>query len=68
MYQNNSMLCNNEKQKTTGLVKRIYCQVKLWSRNQKTRRQLQQLPPRLLQDIGVSQAQADTEADKSFWQ
>ena len=68
MLQFSSVLHTDDKGRMTGLIKHIYCQFQLWSRNQKTRRQLKQLPSRLLEDIGVTQGQADTEAAKPFWE
>ena len=67
MIQNSSVFAGHETGRSDFLIKRIFCQIKLWDRNRKTRRQLEQLPTRLLNDIGVTQRQADAEAAKSFW-
>ena len=38
-----------------------------WWRNARTRRQLADLPPHLLHDIGVSRDEAEREAARAFW-
>jgi len=68
MIQVSSVSGEHKAGRSEDLVKRVFCQIKLWNRNRKTRRQLQQLPARLLNDIGVTRHQAETEAAKSFWQ
>lgn len=43
-------------------------QVTKWSLRHRTRHQLRDLPNYMLEDIGVSRAEARQEADKRFWQ
>jgi len=42
--------------------------LKIWQQRYRQRRQLAQLEAFQLADIGISYAQAQTEADKPFWQ
>lgn len=42
--------------------------VTLWSVRRRTRMELKHLEPEILDDIGLSRIQADTEAEKPFWQ
>lgn len=39
-----------------------------WAMRARTRAQLRDLPPHILEDIGVTEAEARREADKRFWQ
>ncbi|MEL6608389.1 MAG: DUF1127 domain-containing protein [Pseudomonadota bacterium] len=39
-----------------------------WSKQARTRTQLADLDPHLLQDIGLTAEQADAECRKAFWQ
>ncbi|MEL7299797.1 MAG: DUF1127 domain-containing protein [Pseudomonadota bacterium] len=39
-----------------------------WAMRARTRAQLSDLPPHILEDIGVTEAEARREADKRFWQ
>ena len=39
-----------------------------WQERRRQRRALESLPDHLLHDIGISRADAGTEADKPFWQ
>lgn len=41
--------------------------VAVWRQRAETRRQLASLDPRLLQDIGLTKAQAQQESAKPFW-
>lgn len=50
------------------LFRRINEQVQLYRRRSTTRRQLAQLSDAALKDIGVSKAEALTEAAKPFWE
>ncbi|EEX38804.1 hypothetical protein VFA_000103 [Vibrio furnissii CIP 102972] len=38
-----------------------------WRHNYRTRRQLRELPPHLLKDLGLEQDQVQAEANKYFW-
>ncbi|MFH4617582.1 DUF1127 domain-containing protein [Vibrio furnissii] len=42
-------------------------QLMLWRHNYRTRRQLRELPPHLLKDLGLEQDQVQAEANKYFW-
>lgn len=52
---------------SNSLVKKIYSYFKMALQNYRTRRHLSELPDHLLIDIGVSRAEAQREARKSFW-
>ncbi|MEM1100578.1 MAG: DUF1127 domain-containing protein [Pseudomonadota bacterium] len=39
-----------------------------WAMRARTRAQLRDLPSHILEDIGVTEAEARREADKRFWQ
>ncbi|MXY66727.1 MAG: DUF1127 domain-containing protein [Gammaproteobacteria bacterium] len=41
--------------------------VKTWDQRHRQRRQLRELPPHLLGDIGISEVEAYREATKPFW-
>lgn len=41
--------------------------VKTWDQRHRQRRQLRELPPHLLRDIGISEVEAHREATKPFW-
>lgn len=41
--------------------------VKTWDQRHRQRRQLRELPPHLLGDIGISEVEAHREATKPFW-
>ena len=41
--------------------------LKLWNRRYRTRKQLKELSPHLLRDIGLSPFDAEVEAQKPFW-
>ena len=49
------------------LFRRLVCQLKVWDQRYQQRRQLMELDPSLLKDIGVSDAEAEAEAAKPFW-
>lgn len=49
------------------LFRRLGCQLNVWDQRYRQRRQLQDLDPSLLRDIGVSDAEAEAEAAKPFW-
>ena len=42
--------------------------VTTWDKLRKTRRQLNNLPPHLLKDIGLDRVSAKAEVSKPFWQ
>lgn len=42
--------------------------IKSWHARSRQRRQLAQLPPEMLKDIGISRSDALSEAAKPFWQ
>ncbi|NUB06273.1 DUF1127 domain-containing protein [Azospirillum sp. Vi22] len=46
----------------------LFDTVATWNERRRQRRALEALPDHLLQDIGLSRADAVTEADKPFWQ
>lgn len=45
----------------------LLCTLAIWQRRIEQRRQLAELPERLLRDMGLTPAQAQVEADKPFW-
>lgn len=49
-------------------VKSIFSTICLWLLRSESRRQLQHLNDRMLDDIGISRHQARQEAEKPFWQ
>ncbi|MDQ2101745.1 DUF1127 domain-containing protein [Azospirillum isscasi] len=51
-----------------GALVVLFDMVATWSERRRQRRALEALPDHLLQDIGLSRADAATEADKPFWQ
>ena len=48
-------------------LKQLLTQTARWQAKQQQRQQLRQLSDRLLDDIGISRAQAEKEAAKPFW-
>ena len=53
---------------TTRQFDGIFRRIALWHRNRRTRRTLAQLPPALLDDIGITPFEARREAARPFWQ
>ncbi|OYD82548.1 DUF1127 domain-containing protein [Azospirillum brasilense] len=51
-----------------GVLVTLFDTVATWNERRRQRRALEALPDHLLQDIGLSRADAVTEADKPFWQ
>lgn len=51
-----------------GAVVALFDTVATWNERRRQRRALEALPDHLLHDIGLSRADAVTEADKPFWQ
>ncbi len=51
-----------------GVVVALFDTVATWNERRRQRRALEALPDHLLHDIGLSRADAVTEADKPFWQ
>lgn len=51
-----------------GALVTLFDTVATWNERRRQRRALEALPDHLLQDIGLSRADAVTEADKPFWQ
>ena len=45
----------------------LLCTLAVWQRRIEQRRQLAELPERLLRDMGLTPVQARIEADKPFW-
>lgn len=45
----------------------VRASIKTWSRVNAERRALRRLDPHLLRDVGLSEAQADAEARRWFW-
>lgn len=57
-----------ESKKVTGtFVKNYFCQLKRWHHNYRSRRHLNELPPHLLDDLGLSPDQVAPEVSKPFW-
>ena len=50
-----------------ALALRLLAWVQLWLHNSRTRRQLAQLDGRQLADVGITQAERESELDKPFW-
>jgi uncharacterized protein YjiS (DUF1127 family) len=50
-----------------ALTLRLLACVQLWLHNSRTRRQLAQLDGRQLADVGITQAERESELDKPFW-
>jgi uncharacterized protein YjiS (DUF1127 family) len=48
-------------------VRNAIARLNLWRERTRQRRQLLELPPRLLRDIGIDRADALREARKPFW-
>ncbi len=53
--------------KPTSLVKKIFSLVNQWVQNQRTRKQLADMPEHLLDDIGITKEQANQEVSRHFW-
>ncbi|WP_407682138.1 DUF1127 domain-containing protein [Pseudodonghicola flavimaris] len=53
---------------STSKMQRIKTVVGLWFFRRRTRQQLSELDTHLLEDIGVTHAQAQKEASRPFWQ
>lgn len=53
---------------TQEFLVRILDRVAVWQERTAARRQLARLDDRMLRDIGIDRATADTEAAKPFWQ
>ncbi|MFM2608877.1 DUF1127 domain-containing protein [Vibrio chagasii] len=51
-----------------SLIKKFYFKVQKFRQNAKTRQHLADLPEHLLNDIGLTQAQAQKEMRKAFWE
>ena len=51
-----------------SLIKKFYFKVQQFRQNAKTRKHLADLPEHLLNDIGLTQTQAQQEARKAFWE
>lgn len=51
-----------------GALVVLFDTVATWNERRRQRRALEALPDHLLHDIGLSRADAATEADKPFWQ
>ncbi|MBD9458007.1 DUF1127 domain-containing protein [Pseudomonas sp. PDM05] len=49
------------------IYKRLLCTLAKWARQAHERRQLAQLDPRELSDLGISPADRMTELSKPFW-
>jgi uncharacterized protein YjiS (DUF1127 family) len=49
-------------------LKQGMLRLQAWAERARQRRQLAELDERLLQDVGISRAQAMAEAGKAFWQ
>lgn len=52
---------------TSNWINSILSQMRLWRHNYRTRRQLAELPPHLLKDLGLEPDQVATEVHKPFW-
>jgi len=50
-----------------ALALRLLAFVQLWLHNSRSRRQLAQLDGRQLADVGITQAERESELDKPFW-
>lgn len=50
-----------------GALVTLFDMVATWNERRRQRRALEALPDHLLQDIGLSRADAVNEADKPFW-
>ncbi|KAA0684138.1 DUF1127 domain-containing protein [Roseomonas genomospecies 6] len=50
-----------------GALVALFDMVATWNERRRQRRALEALPDHLLQDIGLSRADAVNEADKPFW-
>lgn len=49
------------------LLIKLAVQQAIWVRRVRTRRHLQDLPPELLRDVGLTEAQRERESLKRFW-
>jgi len=50
-----------------GWVRAVAAVLKQWNHRRRSRAHLSALPPHLLRDIGLHQAEAEVEARKPFW-
>ncbi len=48
-------------------LKHVFCQLRQWRQNYRTRKQLADLPPHLVKDIGLEPDQVNAELRKPFW-
>lgn len=55
-------------QPTVSMARRVKATLGLWIMRKRTRQQLNDLGHHMLEDIGVTQAQARKEAERPFWQ
>jgi uncharacterized protein YjiS (DUF1127 family) len=50
-----------------GWVRAVAAVLKQWNHRRRSRAHLGALPPHMLRDIGLHQAEAEAEAQKPFW-
>ncbi len=50
-----------------GPLNKLIARIQMMRQNARTRRQLADLPPHLLNDIGISEGMRVQELDKPFW-
>ena len=53
---------------TVSVVRRIAGALRVWTQRRRTRKTLSELDPHLLNDIGITPADARNEANRPFWQ
>lgn len=56
-----------QQQSTVSGLRRVAGALSVWILRRRTRKQLADLSPHLLEDIGLTQAQARAEANRPFW-
>lgn len=56
-----------QQRSTDSGLRRVAAALRVWILRRRTRKQLGDLDPHLLEDIGITQAQARTEANRPFW-
>lgn len=59
---------DRRQQQTVSVARRIAGALGLWTMRRRTRKQLSELSHHMLEDIGVTHAQARREAERPFWQ
>ncbi|MCK6262450.1 DUF1127 domain-containing protein [Vibrio sp. ZSDE26] len=54
-------------QPSVNLIKAFFSLIKRWSQRSRSRKQLAELSPHMLADIGLNREQANFESNRRFW-